>query len=127
MKTRRLIELLTRADPSGELECVVGREDILGVARMPPYWDGAYEVLVRDESRPDCYNVAGGEIRDTGPDKVKILTHGLGSAIMEDPELPVTCPPQYAATVGRWRQESREVDREIAEGKATGPAPPPGD
>ena len=40
MKTADLIRRLQEADPTGELECVAGGEDVYFVQRLPMYYDG---------------------------------------------------------------------------------------
>lgn len=118
MKTALLIQLLQAADPSGTHEACVNNEDIFVVGQEFACWDGAHEVLIRDESR-NGYNVIGAEIRCSGPHKVQIRTLSIESALMEDPELPVECPESHAARVEGWRREAREVEREIAEEKGS--------
>jgi hypothetical protein len=115
MKTKLLVQLLQEADPSGELDVCVGKEDIFIVGREPAYYDGCQEVLVRDHSRSD-YNVVGAEIRCRG-EKVRLRTLPIEWAILEDPGLPVTCPESYEDEVRMWRDEAAEIDREIVEEK----------
>lgn len=81
MKTKKLIELLQEADPSGERECVVGSHDILDVSAEPGYWDGAYEVLIREENNP-YYNVIGAKITTKGI-KVVIDTLSIKNALWD--------------------------------------------
>jgi hypothetical protein len=113
MKTSILVKLLQEADPSGELDVCVGKEDIFIVGREPAYYDGCHEVLIRDWSRSD-YNVVGAEIRCQG-EKIRLRTLSIEWAILEDPRLPVACSKSYAAKVRRWRDEAAEIDREIVE------------
>ncbi len=79
MKTKTLIALLQKADPSGEEECCVGNIDILDVWIEPAYWDGCLQVLKRDENSKG-YSVIGAKITSKGK-KVVIDTHSIKSAI----------------------------------------------
>jgi len=85
MKTARLVAALQAADPSGEMNCCVSNEDIISVDAVPAYYDGALQVLVRDEKRDD-YNVIGVRITTAGQ-KVNIRTLSVELAIMNDPEV----------------------------------------
>lgn len=49
MKTKELIRLLQKEDPSGELEACVGNVDISWVCTEPAYYDGPQQVLTRNE------------------------------------------------------------------------------
>ena len=79
MKTKKLIELLQKEDPSGELEVCVGNEDIFSLETMPAYWDGVLEILDRDWSC-EYYNVIGATYTSSGK-KLNIRTLGIGDAI----------------------------------------------
>jgi hypothetical protein len=117
MKTKKLIELLNEADPSGELECCVGNRDIFSVYTDPAYWDGRLEVLIRDEANP-YYNVVGAKITAKG-NKVVIRGLGIDDAIWENPELPVDLSDcsdnggRYAAAVQAWRNEATQGKEEV--------------
>lgn len=60
MKTKELIRQLNEADPSGELECCIGNGDIVYVDVLPSYYDGALQVIERNE---DGHPVSGRRIR----------------------------------------------------------------
>lgn len=115
MKTKRLIELLQKADPEGEAECCVGNQDIFTVYPEPAYWDGRLQVLKRDESNP-YYNVIGAQITGAGT-KISIRTLSIEDAIFENPELPVeivhTQPERYQAAITAWREESRRIINDV--------------
>jgi len=51
VKTKDLIAQLQREDPSGELECCVGNEDIYLVERLPSYYDGDLKFALERELR----------------------------------------------------------------------------
>ena len=73
MKTKELIRRLNEADPSGELECVVGTDDIFFVESQPMYYDGRPVLLIRDPSRQPYYDVIGLRV-PAGGSKVQIRT-----------------------------------------------------
>lgn len=87
MKTKKLIELLQKEDPTGETECCIGNEDIFYVSVEPAYWDGTLQVLIRDEDNK-YYNVIGAKYIDSG-NKIVIRTLSINDAISEDTNLPV--------------------------------------
>lgn len=116
MKTKTLIKLLQEADPSGELECNAGLKDIFFVERLPYFYDGIAQVLIRDESRTD-YNVIGAKFNIE--DKICIVTHSIEDAMLDHPNLPVEYPNEYAARykgrVEKWRQEALDINKEVDE------------
>lgn len=76
MKTNDLIKMLQEADPSGELEVVVGNVPIHFIAPEPAYWDGCYRRLIREphESNEIYYDVTGIEFVSQG---TKLVIHTL--------------------------------------------------
>jgi hypothetical protein len=117
MKTSELIQRLQLADPSGELECTVGKTDIHFVHQIPCYYDGHVEILKRDPAlEGECYNIVGAEIRGKGS-HVSIETHSIREMLCDEPEMPVTYDSESAersrATVEKWREEFRKMDAEI--------------
>lgn len=82
MKTKKLIDLLQKADPSGELEACVGNADIHFVERTPAYYDGSLQVLIRDENNP-FYNIKGGKYVRSGS-KVQIHTLSITDVICNE-------------------------------------------
>jgi hypothetical protein len=87
MKTKTLIELLQKADPTGEEEVCVGNVDIHFVDVLPAYWDGNLQVLERDENKK-YYNIIGAKYRRSGS-KIVINTLSIADAICNDVDLPV--------------------------------------
>src|SRR3990172_7574886 len=70
MKTADLIRRLQEADPTGELECVVGGEDVYFVQRLPMYYDGLPTLLVHDPSKRDReWSIVGLKVPDSGGEK----------------------------------------------------------
>jgi hypothetical protein len=95
MKTKDLIAALQTEDPSGELEVSVGNIDIHFVEKEPAYYDGCLQVLKRDESQKDCYNIIGGEFRSQG-DKIVIHALALKSVLWDVPDAEITYDSDYA-------------------------------
>lgn len=110
MKTKELIRQLQKCDPTGEEEVFVGNIDILEVAGMPAYYDGAVQQLVRDPNNK-YYNVIGGIYRRSGA-KIQIQLCSFDDALMEDPELPIDVSEVHdhdKEQVEAWRQENRDI------------------
>jgi len=112
MKTKEVIRLLQKADPTGEEEVSVGNQDVYDVAREPAYWDGCLQVLQRDESL-NCYNVIGAKYTSEGV-KIVISPLGIDRALWENPDLPVEyegdLADDYKERVEKWRQEAKDWD-----------------
>lgn len=51
MKTKELIRLLQENDPSGELEVVGSYGDIYFIERLPDYYDGKVNILIKDDEK----------------------------------------------------------------------------
>lgn len=122
MKTKKLIELLQKEDPSGDTEVVVcteeGNIDIRYLEVKAGYWDGVYQVFERDESITDCCNIVGAQIRSKG-NKLCIIPQSIEDALFDDTSLPVTYDSEYAReskekNVNKWRSDAI---RRIKEGK----------
>ena len=116
MKTKDVIKMLQEADPSGEIECVVGNVDIYSAHMEPAYWDGSMQLLVRD---PDCefYNVIGAIYTSKGS-KVSITTMSISDAMLEDPDLPVEVidtfvTPHLQERVDKWRSENMKIHENV--------------
>lgn len=87
MKTKVLIELLQKEDPSGEQEVCINNMDIHYVCSEPAYWDGPLQVLERDEEC-EYYNIIGAKYRRSGV-KVNITPLSISDAICNNTDLPV--------------------------------------
>lgn len=109
MKTKELIRKLQEADPTGEEECVIGNQDILYVERLPAYYDGPCQRLIRDGN-----NITGVEIRISGF-KVSIVSHGVDDVFLDDPDTPVTYDSDCPDHIKAWVEEQRAKMREIIE------------
>lgn len=115
MKTKKLIELLNEADPSGEEEVCVGNIDIHFVSKDPAYYDGCLQVLVRDPLREPYYNITGAKINGTGS-KIQIHILEIESAIYDNPELPVEVDSsniRYIEKVKGWRKDAKDLEEEL--------------
>jgi hypothetical protein len=113
MKTRDLIAALQAQDPSGNLECYVGGDDIYFVTRQPFYYDGRPARIVHDEAlRGKAYSIVGAEIPQSG-EKVRIVTLDLEAMIFENPDLPVECSERERERVDSIRKEVREAHARI--------------
>lgn len=121
MKTKELIRQLQEADPSGELECNTGGADIRFVERLEGYYDGPYEVLLWDETRPYA-PIIGAKITTRG-EKVKLHTSSIRDVILDDVDIPVEVDVHYSdggkikqeieTKIEKWRQEVRDIDDKI--------------
>lgn len=78
MKTKELIRLLNEEDPTGEEEVCVGNVDIHFVECLGAYYDGASQVLIRDESK--SHNIVGAKYKSKGK-KIQIHTLSIQDAI----------------------------------------------
>lgn len=86
MKVKELIKQLMDADPTGNEEVVVNNIDIHFVEELPGYYDGAYQILHRDESKKDCWNITGGEYRRSGS-KIQIHTLAISDILDRDVQI----------------------------------------
>lgn len=116
MKTKKLIELLQKEDPTGDSEVCVNNSDIFCLEGKPAYWDGCLEILHRNW---DCeyYNVTGATVTSEGS-KIDIRAMSIEDAVFGDTEMPVTFATDYAKQhyadfVAKCRQESRDCKREL--------------
>ena len=50
MKSKKLIALIQKCDPTGEMEVCIGNGDIHHVGVEPAYWDGKLQVFTFDEN-----------------------------------------------------------------------------
>lgn len=115
MKTKKLIELLNEADPSGEEEVCVENIDIHFVAKEPAYYDGCQQILIRDASLEPYYNIIGAKINGTGS-KIQIHTLDIESAIYNDPDLSVDlegASGRYTEKVKGWRKDAKDLEEEL--------------
>jgi len=115
MKTKKLIELLNEADPSGEEEVCVGNIDILFVSKDPAYYDGCLQVLIRDPLQEPYYNITGAKITGVGS-KIQIHTLDIESAIYNASDLSVDlegASGRYTEEVKCWRKDAKDLEEEL--------------
>jgi hypothetical protein len=125
MKSKKLIELLQKEDPTGETEICLSSEDgnvdILFLEHKPGYWDGAYQVLERNWAS-EYYNVTGAQYRRDGS-KIIIVPHSIQDALENNPDLPITVidvskdAKRMQKTVDGWRDKAKK-EKEDFEKKA---------
>jgi len=87
VKTKKVIELLQKADPSGENEVCVDNMDIYSIHSEPAYWNGTQQVLERNESDPG-YNVVSAKYKTSGT-KIVIQPLSILDAICNEPYLQI--------------------------------------
>ena len=119
MKTRDLIAQLQAADPSGDLECVIGCDDIYFVQPLPMYYDGRPWLLVHDEAlRGKAYSIVGLRY-PSGGRKVSITTQSAEDVLSEAPDAPIDCEdasrPYVEGVRAKVKARLAEWDREDAE------------
>lgn len=118
MKSKDLIALLQKEDPTGEQEVVMddGR-DIFFLERIPGYWDGCYTTLIRDPAKKPYYDIIGAKYRSDGV-KIKIRAMGWDDVISEDADAPVEVIDCFThkvmqQKVDQYRKECKEMDAQI--------------
>ncbi len=108
MKTKLLIELLQKSDPSGEEECCVNNHDILMIHSEPAYYDGPLQILTFEKSRNyhDCFPIGGKIVRKGN--KIQITTLSLEDAGFDNWYDGKTFPIE----LDEWttRRESERID-----------------
>lgn len=117
MKTKDLIRRLQEADPSGELECCVGNNDILFVSTEASFYDGCLQVFERDKSQEPFYNVVGLKYVSEGT-KVSIHTLSVEDVILNDPDVKISFDSEYsqqhyADGVEKIRQSVKEAIKKV--------------
>ncbi len=94
MKTKKLIELLQNADPTGEEEVCVGNEDIHYVIPLPAYYDGTLQVIDRDsEDNPIAVRFKRSGL------KISIHPYSIRDVLFDNPNTPIDyseLPPERA-------------------------------
>jgi hypothetical protein len=93
MKTKKLVELLQKIDPSGEGEVCVGNCDIVDVYGMPAYYDGAQQILIRDETKTG-YNIKGVKFIREGT-KIQIETVSVYDLLWDNTDIEISGASDY--------------------------------
>jgi len=120
MKTKDLIKLLQEADPEGETECCIGNADIHFVEKLPAYYDGTLQVLLRDHSKDPYYNICGAKYTSQGS-KIQIRSLSITDAIANDKELPIDYSEMgnkdkakaYEEANNRTRQAEADIENNV--------------
>lgn len=121
MKTKDLIAALQEADPSGEIECCVGNEDIHFVSKDVAYWDGDLQVLTRDHSKDPYYNIVGARMTHQGF-KIQIRSLSIYDCLwdletvdsVDRFPIETTCGRQ-TQLVAKWRADAKDIIQEVDE------------
>lgn len=119
MKSKDVIKMLQKVDPSGETEVCVGNEDIYFAESKPAYWDGVLQVLIRDPKLSGCYNVEGVEFRSDG-DKIELHVLSYSDVLLNDVDARMEYASEYAErhekeSVEDTREEMKKVHEEVEE------------
>lgn len=116
VKTKKLIELLQKVDPTGETEVCVGNYDILQIFPSPAWYDGSLQVLIRDERLLPLYDVIGGKFVRNG-DKIVIETLSIQDVLLDDPGSVIKYDEwkddSDESRVKKWREDGFELEKEI--------------
>ncbi len=105
MKTKQLIELLNKIDPSGEQECCIDNAPIVDVHSEVAYWDGC---LQRIENGVGRYVHHGC--------KIKIIHRSIADMIWSNPEFRVeydSYTEKYKAYDEAVRAASSKIENEL--------------
>lgn len=111
MKSKELIRLLQDLDPTGEEECCIENLDIHFVTKEPANYDGPYQVLVRDQSKVNCYDIMGVKYVSKG-DKIQFYTLSAEAVIYYDPEVLIdtTEAPKKANQVVQYKENKNQSE-----------------
>ena len=117
MKTQELIDLIKKADPTGELPVCIDNNDIRFVVKSEAYWDGRLEQIIRDGN--GC--VIGAKVTDKGM-KIQIQTLSIEDAIENNPDLLIEYDLENESDINRykrqhevWREDVKKILLEIEE------------
>jgi len=123
VKTKELIDLLQKCDPSGELEVTVGNTPIYTAETLPAYYDGNLQMLIQDHSLTG-YNIVGYKVTGKGY-KVSLKEMSLEQIFMDNPTAPVDLSELEGHSKKHWeklviekRQQAVALDEEIAKALA---------
>ena len=84
MKTAKLIELLQKADPTGEEECCVGNSPIVDAISLPSYYDGYKQTLIENEQG----EIIAAKYSTIGR-KISLYFMSIIDVLLDKPDLPV--------------------------------------
>lgn len=112
MKTKELVELITRLDPSGELEVTADGVPIYMAQKLPAYYDGSLQMLLQDKSL-QSYNIKGYKITNQG-EKIVLTTMDLASVLSDNVDAPVDLSGLEGHSKEFWTAKVEE-ERAIAQ------------
>jgi hypothetical protein len=112
VNTSKLIELLQKADPSGQTEVCVGNVAIVAVSGLPAYYDGPLQVIERNaEGR-----FSSAKFVRSGS-KINIFTRSVASVISDYTNFPIDLSElsegdrrAYTASIEKIRQANRDLE-----------------
>lgn len=130
MKTNEFIELLKKEDPEGVCDITVGNEPVYWIERLPYYYDGRLQRVIREKGIP----IYAGYPTD---EKIKIHVDSIEEVLFDYPEFQLDTKgieykgeinKRYAEDIEKMRQEGRKLQawkKESDECQAKGlPLPP---
>ena len=115
MKSKELIRLLQKEDPTGETEVSVGNHDIFSIHTEPAYYDGKLQLLIRDPKLAPYYDVVGARYVSSGY-KIVITSMSVTDVLWDNPDAKIEYPAgceRYKAQDDAARKASRDVKLKI--------------
>lgn len=119
MKVKELIKKLEESDPTGDLEVSVDSIDVFSVYSLPAYYDGAQQVLIRDETKKPYFDVVGAKFCDSGR-KIVIKTLSISDLIWDKPDAEIDFSDlsefrkqQYKENIDKLRKESKDFSNKL--------------
>jgi hypothetical protein len=128
MKTSELIKQLRDIDPNDECDVCIGNHPIRYVDRMPWWYDGRKETVVRDPetNRPILAGYIGGN------NKIKLIEDSIEEALLANPDVELDLSgitngskiyPHYQKNIDHWIEEGRKYqawDKAVKEARDNG-------
>lgn len=116
MKTRELIEMLQKEDPSGEMECTIGNAPVSNVYRNPGYWDGCLQKFEKDEKG----RISAGMFC-SGETKVCLRSLSIWDMVASYTDMPVKYDGEYAEkhykeSIEKWRAQMKDMHIDLEKG-----------
>lgn len=115
MKTKELIRLLQKHDPSGEEHVCVNNVDIRFIENAPAYWDGPQQIIIQDEKG----QISGGKYNRTGS-KIQIHTSSFSTLVWDRPDFPIDYSDlderrqnEYKTNHNKIRDEAKDFEYKL--------------
>jgi hypothetical protein len=117
MKTKELIAILQKLDPTGEVDCTVDNVPIDWIERIPAYYDGKLQRLIFNEKEEKI----GMKFCTVGS-KIKIHTYDFEDLIADKPEAIMDISElnnndSIIELIEKYRKESKEIWEQIKQGR----------